>query len=168
MDGTLNLRLDQTGLTTSAKGDLSLKYQFFATGELPTGELSAEEMQLRQENNLILQALDLLIRLRQALDQKSLTEQEHGLLERTFQAAMQTPGYDTEPIIKDLKGSEEAAQQQSELAELQLELAVLDEPDGTAYDPLVEFSDLNASFQADKLRQEWFQLALLGGRRKRI
>jgi len=158
LDGTLNLRLDQTGLTTSAKGDLSLEYQFFATGELPTGELSAEEMQLRQENNLILQALDLLIRLRQALDQKSLTEQEHGLLERTFQAAMQTPGYDTEPIIKDLKGSEERlAQQQSELAELQLELArFLDEPDGTAYDPLVEFSDLNASFQADKLRQEWF------------
>ncbi len=108
------------------------------------GELSRIEQRRRQENTLVLQTLQLLINLRQALDEEQLAAGEYELLQLSLQAAEQTPGYDQLPLKRRIREQYlTLAQLRAEIEQLQFQLAsFLGAAAGIVYDPTLNLGIL--------------------------
>lgn len=162
LEGSLTLEIKQTGPGIAPTGNLDLSYNFFAPQDNGGGELSGHELRCKQENALVLQTLNLLINLRQALDQELVAAEEYELLQLSLQAAEQTPGYDQLPLRRLIREQAvDLAQKSAEIEQLQLQLAsFLGEPADTVYFPAVEFSELNFTYRAEELLEEWFAASI--------
>ncbi len=162
LEGGLALQVKQGSLEVEPVGNLNLNYNFFAKPDSDGGELSRIEQRRRQENTLVLQTLQLLINLRQALDEEQLAAGEYELLQLSLQAAEQTPGYDQLPLKRRIREQYlTLAQLRAEIEQLQFQLAsFLGAAAGIVYDPDVEFGNLNLSLAAEELKEEWFAASI--------
>ncbi len=159
LEGSLALGIKEGGIEVEPSGNLNLNYNFFAKQDNGGGsEANGSEQRRRQENGLVLQTLNLLITLRQTLDEELLAVGEYELLQLSLQAAEQTPGYDQLPLKRRIREqSLTLAQLRAEIEQLQFQLAsFLGERAGTVYDPRLEFADLNISLAVEELKEEWF------------
>lgn len=156
--GSFTLKVKQTGLDTTTTADLTVSYDLFAPPKLGGAELSREEERREQENSLVLEVLSLLLGLRQALDQEEHATQEYELLQLSLQAAEQTPGYDDLPLKREMREkSSKLAEQRAKIERQQLQLAAfLGIPAGTVFIPTVNLSELDFSFAAEEVADEWF------------
>ncbi|HPT82411.1 MAG TPA: TolC family protein [Limnochordia bacterium] len=156
--GALGVSLDGQGLEVQPSGSLSLQYDFFA---LPPDEaplLSAEEALQREINGLVLQVVDLLMGLRQAMDRRDYAQAVLGHIQAKLAAAQKTPGFDDLELRRELRSQMAAvAALEEEVIQLQPQLGTVLGLTGRAvHKPLLEVQVLAGELGEQEIQAEVF------------
>lgn len=156
--GTVAVGLHMGGVAVNPSGSLTLDYQFFGLPEQSKIPSMPEEDRERQSNSLVLQTVDLLVKLRQQLDLKSYEEGRLKHLEESLEAARLTPNYDDLELKKQLREQvARLAAMQEEVDQLQLKLiTILGTADTRRYNPIFTVVDPELNLMEEELRIEVF------------
>lgn len=172
LKGSLDLKLDQSGVDVEPGGSLTLNYNLLGTPGIVEKKLSQEDDFLQYENALVLKTFNLLADLRERLDEETLAQERLKLLEDHLEASKFVPDYDDLKLKKDLREQKsKLLDLQDVIAQLQLELAShLGATEGVLFDPhlkvhlfelnlaeslyLKQFADTSTSLQGARIKLE--------------
>lgn len=151
LHGTVTIGVHTDGVAVDPSGSLTLDYQFFALPDQPGGHPTPEENRQKQSNSLVLQTVDLLVKIRQQLDLRSYEVGRLKHLEDSLEAARLTPNYDDLELKKQQRDqAAKLATMQEELDQLQLKLiTILGIAEIWSYDPMFAVVDISVGLEAE-------------------
>ena len=158
LSGKMGVAVDSQGVDLRPTGTLILEYGLFALPKEEGASLSPEEELRREVNRLVLQVMDLLIELRQAIDSRDYAQAVLAHLEAKLAAAEQTPNYDDFELrtkLREQTAALGAAQERVDQLQLQLQ-TVLGTAEPAFYEPLIAAGVQEVDYALAELQEEVF------------